>query len=106
MNRCRLSIEEKSFSPSLTEISERLDIERLLQRAAQGIVDLTTLKVEGNYDGTFDDVVASDPSVTDKVFGCSFEDARDEFDRRRANVRKNPPNDPKEEPPTPPVEEH
>lgn len=79
---------EEPQGSSITEVGERLDIERMLSRAAQGILDLTLFKdPSGHYDGDKPDDIDIDGSdISDHVFGVSRETAVDALENAERTV--------------------
>lgn len=112
----RFDGEEFTDQESLTVHAEKLDIRSMLQRAANGILDLQQFARPETYDfqgdGSENDWKASnalldrDASVLDRTFGASFEEAIAERDRYIETAKQNrvPKSDPTPAPEVPKVE--
>lgn len=80
----KITFESKKSKVSLTEVQERLDIENMLNRAAAGILDLTTYHQPMDFEFKSDDPHSVDLDTSafgDRIFGCSREQAEAEYQR-------------------------
>lgn len=72
--------------PSITVVSEPLDIQTMLLRAQNGILDLNSYQREMYSDNASDNDVDNDYGVMDRAFGASREDAIEELNRHNKVV--------------------
>lgn len=88
---------EEPQGVSITVVGERLDIQKMLDRAAQGILDLTLFKdPSGYYDASnAEDLDINGSDISDHVFGVSresavqaLEDAQETVTSELAKIRK------------------